>query len=210
MYAIKSDGSKMQQLNSIFTSDFITDTLTRETLPPVFQGHYRISPDGKKIAYIKRSSPLLWLSNLDGTGTVKVQIEESAYISHDLVWSPDSSQLAFSAPNDRGSGLGVDLWIVNADGAGLRRIATPKDDDVQFMDPTWSPDGKVIAFTHRVYSDTEYESIWVVNEDGTNPHLLVDVAFAPKWSIKGNEIAVLRKRVIARLESLLVFADLGQ
>jgi hypothetical protein len=50
----------------------------------------------------------------------------------------------------------------------------------------------------------------MVNEDGTNPHLLVDVTFAPQWSAKGNEIAVLRERVIARLESLLVFVDLGQ
>ena len=193
-----------------FTSDFLKDTLTGEALPPVFQGHYRISPDGEKIAYLKRSSPFLWISKLDGTSAVEVRVEGSPYISHDITWSPDSSQLAFSAPNGRGSDLGVDLWVVKADGTGLRRVATPEYDGVQFMDPAWSPDGKVIAFTHRVYSDTEYESVWVVNEDGTNPHLLVDVAFGPKWSAKGNEIAVLRERVIARLESLLVSVDLGQ
>jgi dipeptidyl aminopeptidase/acylaminoacyl peptidase len=210
MYAIKSDGSQMRRLNSIFTSDSITDTLTGELLPPVFQGHYRISPDGERVVYLKRSSPLLWISKLDGTSAVEVRVGGSPYISHDIAWSPDSSQLAFSAPNGRGSGLGTDLWVVEADGTGLHRVATPECDDVQFMSPAWSPDGEVIAFTHRVYSDSEHESVWVVNEDGTSAHLLVDVAFAPKWSAKGNAIGVLRERVIARLESLLVFVDLGQ
>ena len=210
IHAIKSDGSEVRLLNGIFTSDFIKDTLTGETLPPVFQGRYFISPDGKKMAFLRRSLSPLWVSNLDGTDVVEVKIEGAIYVSHDITWSPDSSQLAFSVPNGRGDGLGTDLWVVKADGTELRRVAAPEHDNVQFMDPTWSPDGKILAFTHRVYSDTEYESVWVMNADGTNAHLLVDVAFAPQWSPEGNEIAVLRERVISSEESLLISVNLGQ
>jgi Tol biopolymer transport system component len=210
IHAIKNDGSEIRPLNVIFTSDFIQDTLTGETLPPVFQGRYFISPDGKKMAFLRRSMSSLWVSNLDGTDVVKVEIEGAIYISHDIAWSPDSSQLAFSVPNGRGDGLGTDLWVVKADGTELCRVAAPEHDNIQFVDPAWSPDGKVLVFTHRVYSDTEYESVWVMNADGTNAHLLVDVAFAPQWSPGGNGIAVLRERVISSEESLLISVNLGQ
>jgi Tol biopolymer transport system component len=54
-------------------------------------------------------------------------------------WSPDGSQLVFS-----GSSGGItDLYVVNADGTGLRRLTDDKFGDLQ---PQWSPDGRTIAF----------------------------------------------------------------
>jgi Tol biopolymer transport system component len=209
MYAISTDGSQSQVLNNIFSTDFITDTLTKELLPPVFQGHYRIAPDGQRLAYVRRSQSSLWIANINGTDLTEVKIENSPYISHDFVWSPDSTKLAFSVPNNK-KGLGIDLWVVNADGTGAYIVATSEQEDTQFTDPVWSPDGKVIAFTYRVYRDTEYESVWLTNRDGTGQHLLVDVAFAPQWSISGDKIAVLRERTISGLESQLVIVNLNQ
>jgi Tol biopolymer transport system component len=208
IHAVKSDGSQTRQLNKIFSSNPVVGP-SGETLPPMFQGYYRISPDSKKIAYLKTGlPPTLWISNLDGTNAF--QVKGRIYTSANTVaWSPDSSRLAYSVYNDKGR-LGTDLWVANADGTDFHCVAKPEYEDVQFVDPVWSPDSKVIAFTHRVYSDTEYESVWVVNADTTNSHLLIDVAFAPQWSAMGNEIAVLRRQVIGSLESLLVSVDLGQ
>lgn len=209
MYAVKSNGSSMRQLNNVFTSEFITDPLTGARLPPVFQGDYHISPDGRKLAYVRTGSPSsLWISELDGSNAVEVKIVP--YISYDWVWSPDSSALAFSAPNGRGR-LGTDLWVVNADGSNLHRVTVTEHEDAMCMNPSWSPDSRVIAYTYRANTISQPESVWIANSDGTNPHLLVDLAFAPQWSTQGNQIAVLRlKSLTDNPEAFLIQVALGQ
>jgi len=209
MYAVRSNGSQMRQLNNIFTSDFVTDPLTEETLPPVFQGDYHVSPDGKKLAYIRIGLPSsLWISELDGSNTAEVRV--NPYVSYDWAWSPDSSMIAFSVPNGQGR-LGTDLWIVNANGSNRRRVTVTEREDAICMGPTWSPDSQVIAYTYRANTMSQPESVWVVNADGTNPHLLVDLAFDPQWSAKGNQIAVLRLRSLTdNPETFLVQVALGQ
>ncbi|HEY89808.1 MAG TPA: hypothetical protein G4N98_08800 [Thermoflexia bacterium] len=209
MYAVDYEGSRTRQLNNVFTSDFITDPLTKETLPPVFQGHYHISLDGKKIGYIKIGSPSsLWIANSDGSKAIEINIDP--YISYDWTWSPDSSRIAFSVPNRQGR-LGTDLWMVNADGSDLRRVTVTENEDAICMNPTWSPDGKVIAYTYRANMTSQPEAVWVVNADGTNPHLLIDLALEPQWSANGNQIAVLRLSSLTdNPETFLIRVSLGQ
>jgi TolB protein len=54
----------------------------------------------------------------------------------------------------------VNLNIVNVDRSGLRLLAEGG------FQPTWSPDGKQIAFT--CYSDENKRDICLINADGTN------------------------------------------
>src|SRR6185437_9556817 len=54
-------------------------------------------------------------------------------------WSPDARQIVFSG--DHG-GI-TDLYVINADGSGLRQLTNDKYGDLQ---PQWSPDGSTIAF----------------------------------------------------------------
>jgi len=54
------------------------------------------------------------------------------------------------------------LFMVRADGSGLRRVNTPgvRPDAVYPDHPSWSPDGKLISY-HQTYS-----GVWVQRIDG--------------------------------------------
>jgi TolB protein len=93
-------------------------------------------------------------------------------------------RIAFSrsAPGHEG------IWTMRADGSHLRRVTTRAHDVV----PTWSPDGRHIAFTRNdpVHGDPE---IYVVDATGghernvTNSHSTADLM--PAWSPDGKWIA---------------------
>jgi len=67
-------------------------------------------------------------------------------------WSPDGRQLVFTGYD---GGLS-DLFIVNRDGSGLRRLTEDKYADFQ---PVWSPDGKTIAFATDRGPDTDFSAL---------------------------------------------------
>src|SRR5439155_20764250 len=55
-------------------------------------------------------------------------------------WSPDGSEIAFSASTGGGA---VNIYIVGSTGLGLTQIVDSNAD----TDPAWSPDGSLIALT---------------------------------------------------------------
>jgi serine/threonine protein kinase/Tol biopolymer transport system component len=76
-------------------------------------------------------------------------------------WSPDGKKLVYVAPG--GGNFGLDIWVVNADGAGPVNITKKKGDDT---DPAWSPDGKLIAFTNNGRDDG-IRQVFSVAPDGS-------------------------------------------
>jgi Tol biopolymer transport system component len=64
----------------------------------------------------------------------------------------------------RADGPPWDLWLVNSDGTGLRRLTAINDDN---PDAAWSKDGAQIAFLGT-------GGLYLVNADGTNLHRLAD------------------------------------
>jgi hypothetical protein len=79
-------------------------------------------------------------------------------------------------------GSGGDIYVVNADGTGLRRLT-------QGMDPSWSPDGSQVVFARW----TEPWGIYAINADGSNERLLFSssVARSPVFSPDGSQIAFM-------------------
>ena len=63
----------------------------------------------------------------------------------DPQYSPDGKRIAFSATTyDLGKGKSnADIWLVNADGNGLRKMTESENSDTH---PRWSPDGKSLLF----------------------------------------------------------------
>jgi TolB protein len=82
-----------------------------------------------------------------------------------------------------------DIYTVNADGSGLQRLTS--DPALEF-DPTWSPDGKAIAYRHQSGDDATTD-VFVMDADGSNPRNLsgADATgdWGPDWSADGKWIA---------------------
>ena len=80
------------------------------------------------------------------------------------VISPDGKQIVFHATPDKASA--PDLFVANIDGSNRRRLTTHPDSDTT---PTWSPDGKQIAF---ISDRTGRPQIYIMNADGTGLYRL--------------------------------------
>ena len=103
-----------------------------------------------------------------------------------LVWG---SQIAFISRELNPDG---GIVVINSDGTAPQPIKSRPNSNR----PTWSPDGKKIAFTADVHTH-----VYVMDADGRNLERVVPVHFKarPAWSPDGKKIA------FTRFEELIVF-----
>ncbi|PKO17751.1 MAG: hypothetical protein CVU39_04515 [Chloroflexi bacterium HGW-Chloroflexi-10] len=94
-------------------------------------------------------------------------------------WSPDGSQIVFSADSGDTENK-LDLWVMDADGQNQRNILTIPGDETE---AAWSPDGKWIAFTTNSRADGILQ-IMLVHPDGSGLRRLSTdrQEYAPEWS----------------------------
>ena len=162
------------------------------TIPNEGVAHLTVSGDGRRIAYVARSST----SNLEkvpldpaaGRAGTPVPITRGANLFANPSVSPDGQWLAyttFGPPRE-------DIFVMRVDGSERRRLT---DDPHKDRVPVWSPDGSRIAF----YSDRSgrYE-IWTILPDGrelrqltrTGPNSGREGALIqPQWSPDGSRMS---------------------
>jgi len=91
-------------------------------LPGMFSKFITLSPDGQKIAYvtadnIDMKNSILWVINIDGSNKRMIGFFENNFWTAELIWSPDSLQLAYVllthlnyVPSQRSD---IELWRVD-------------------------------------------------------------------------------------------------
>jgi Tol biopolymer transport system component len=158
------------------------------TPPGGFDVGYGYSPDGSRILFARFDSDdhgTLISVKPDGSDPVQLSPPRLSVIDlgfFDRIgadWAPDGSRVAFAA-FDESSRKTTGLFVVNADGSGLR-LVTPSG--VGALSAQWSPNGALIAFS----SCCGISHAWVVHPNGTGLRRVttpVDRAMflTPVWS----------------------------
>ena len=102
----------------------------------------------------------------------------------------DTSRIAFTRNTGPMSGDAKELYVMNADGSGQKRLA--RITSFSLDPPAWSPDGRRLAL---IVFHGRNARIDVVNADGSGPRRLTHtsghVAF-PVWSPDGRKLAFFR------------------
>ncbi len=82
------------------------------------------------------------------------------------------------------------VWVANSHGEHRRHIVPRFAEYITYATPTWSPDGRRLAYI-RVDNGHETSELWIVRSDGSALHGLsiVHAAETPSWSPDGRWIA---------------------
>jgi len=142
----------------------------------------------------------IFTMNLDGTNLRRVTHDDTSDYRQPS-WSPDRKRLVFTRtaardpvlegadPGGRGTARFGEIFVANADGSDMRKIADGGS-------PEWSPDGSLIVYhgddPNPPPGTVPGPSIWTMKPDGTNAKMLTDSGTNgtdATWSPDGNYIA---------------------
>ncbi len=135
------------------TESFTTDSERYFKSEDIFNLEYvsevQVSPNGKYIAYVRRSNDIMsdssranvWLASVDGKSHRPLLSSKKNYYS--IRWSPDGSRLAYLS-NEEGKPQLYVRWMDTGQTALVTNVTSSPSNI------TWSPDGKYIAFTMSV------------------------------------------------------------
>jgi len=147
-----------------------------------FNGQPAWSPDGRTIAFVSdwRFYDFvvdLYVMNADGSGTPALVAGSTSwgYYHYQPAWSPDGHKLAAVFCLDETTICATSrLLVLNADGSEFATLKSTRG----LARPTWSPDGRTIAFSSPSGTGG---AIWWIRADGTEQGIIVTDGHSPAW-----------------------------
>jgi Tol biopolymer transport system component len=196
LIAFHSDAGNWPTSLGLFVvpSDGTADPVRLTTLSPnlIDQGSARFSPDGSKLLFtqatgtfvqggaaLKGINLALFTINIDGTGIRRLTPWGIHAVEGD--WSPDGTRIVIGTFVEH-LGHTNRLMIMNADGSNLRPLTGDHGTTgigkfealqvEQSYNPTWSPDGTTILFSHlELTPDREFlAGLQSIAPDGSGQH----------------------------------------
>ena len=150
------------------------DRKGRETALPVPIANYEqaeISPDGRRIALVRRDTPglwTLWICDLHSGAWTRLLEQSIPYLR--CVWSPDSRSVIASAAF--GDAQFVNLYRITLGAADAPQRLTEEPDNGQFPG-SWSAAANAVLFTAGVYRATQSDVFAVSLDAGRTVRSLV-------------------------------------
>jgi Tol biopolymer transport system component len=144
----------------------------------------RWSPDGKRIAWISDRSGSFQVWVMASNGSEKQMVSREPGLHGWPQWSPDGKKLVFWGYNPQNGRSSVSVAV-----PGDQRIRTLVTSQEALDRPTWSPDGKLVAYAVQTEGNWY---IWVADvEDSRRYRLTRDAQMEtkPLWSPDGTVIA---------------------
>jgi Tol biopolymer transport system component len=174
LFSVNPDGTDLRRL---------TYDIENEAQPSV-------SPDGRKIAYLKQRAGTnksdLWIMNADGSRPqLRVAVPDDVFSFYAPVWSPDGRTITYTYQSL--SPLEMRLASVGAkSGAPLTLGAIGGY-------ATWSPDGQYLAYTKPVGNTRQ---LFTSRPDGSDlvQRTTFDICCGvPRWSPDGNRVLLVAR-----------------
>ena len=130
------------------------------------------SPDGKRIVFSSGRDGNREIYVMDADGGNQQRLTQDDQKGYSPSWSPDGKRIVFSSEReghfrDNHGNITYEIYVMDADGSNEQRLT---ENAVYEGQPSWSRDGKRIAFTST--SRDGNSEIYVMDADGGNPQNL--------------------------------------